>query len=167
VKDGEKAYGIKLRRSAKIHFVIHGSVKVVLTTVNNEEKEGQALMTSDEAWRFTAMKARKILGSMLEYALFAERIRKIQMRLSRGEEVALRELPEKHPSVHFTPFIKPLFGTVYKDLYGRLVELKKVLETRRAAIKAVSAESETVTVEEAVKEVSEAVDDAATVSDIE
>jgi len=122
-RDCKSSYGRTLRRTACVILVIDAAEnkEKVIATVRRRDVVPMSsgvlvpkVYSQVEAWKRTIREAKKIIVAMQRYALFAERC----LDAMKDPGVAP---PSEHPSVYFSRFVRPLFGTFYKDLHKHLI----------------------------------------------
>lgn len=120
-RQSDGAFGVKLRRTARIVLVIDAAERKekVIATVRRRDTTLPGVLTCrvfsrDEAWERTYVETCKIFNALKRYARFAH-------QCFLAAEDPYTAPPAQHPSVYFARFVRPVFGTYYKELHKELL----------------------------------------------
>ena len=119
-KNADSHAGILLRKTAKITFVIDAAEskrKVIFTPrrwIDPSDGTSKEL-SRNEAWRRTYFEADKVIRAMQRYASFSN----FCLKAFKDPDFPT---PQSHPNVYFARYVRPVFGTFYKELHNLLVE---------------------------------------------
>ena len=118
-------YARIVRSSARVEVIYpSGKVKRFATTRTEERQPKGVLVVkrrgAKAAWTRTMYAVSQAFNEIVDYAQFA-------IRVDRAVSDPRVELPGEHPSAGWARFVKPLFGTEWRDRYEALQKLRRQL----------------------------------------
>lgn len=113
------------RTSAQVEVIFPGGKVKHFVTARTEERQPRGILVTRRrsaraAWTRTMSEVSQAFNEIVDYAQFA-------ILVDRAVSDPRVELPEEHPSGGWARFVKPLFGTQWRDRYDALQKLRRQL----------------------------------------